>query len=374
MKTILLAVCGLSPQVITETLYALHQDQRTVDAIHVITTRSGKEKIYSGLLCGKTGPYYQYLKDFGMNPTDIAFGHDHIHVITDENGNEIPDITDEKDNERLLKKCLELTFHLTKNPDHAVFFSIAGGRKTMSACLSLAAQMYGRTQDRMFHVLVSPEFESSRDFYYPPKESREIELMDETRQPYLKKTEFARINLVPLPFVSIRDQLSSDMLKRPKDPATLMMSLIKDAPSRLRVNLASRKITHKKMEEDLYPTHMAIYAFFAMLKKACKKGGESCGVCMECFLGLPEIMDRKDEITDIYKRICGSRPVEEMSKTGIKKLDDINFNSYKSKINRVLKNKFGMYAIKDLEIASIGKRPNTRFGIRMDKSRIEVVI
>lgn len=47
MKNILLAVCGLTPQVITETLYALHQDQRKVDAIHVITTRNGKEKIYA---------------------------------------------------------------------------------------------------------------------------------------------------------------------------------------------------------------------------------------------------------------------------------------------------------------------------------------
>ncbi|MBW2021016.1 MAG: TIGR02584 family CRISPR-associated protein, partial [Deltaproteobacteria bacterium] len=45
MKNILLAVTGLSPQVITETLFALHQQNRTVDAIHIITTRQGKEKI-----------------------------------------------------------------------------------------------------------------------------------------------------------------------------------------------------------------------------------------------------------------------------------------------------------------------------------------
>ncbi len=44
MKNILLAVTGLSLQVITETLYALHQNNRHVDAIHVITTRrQGKD-------------------------------------------------------------------------------------------------------------------------------------------------------------------------------------------------------------------------------------------------------------------------------------------------------------------------------------------
>jgi len=43
MKNILLAVTGLSPQVITETLYALHQNNRKVDSVHVITTRDGKD-------------------------------------------------------------------------------------------------------------------------------------------------------------------------------------------------------------------------------------------------------------------------------------------------------------------------------------------
>ncbi len=78
MKTILLAVCGLSPQVITETLYALHQSNRYVDTIHVITTRDGKEKIYAELLGGKTGRYYQYLEEYGINPASIDFGHRNI--------------------------------------------------------------------------------------------------------------------------------------------------------------------------------------------------------------------------------------------------------------------------------------------------------
>ena len=62
MKNILLAVTGLNPQVITETLYALHQNNRYVDAIHVITTRDGKEKIYAELLGERDGHYYRYLE------------------------------------------------------------------------------------------------------------------------------------------------------------------------------------------------------------------------------------------------------------------------------------------------------------------------
>ena len=178
MKNILLAVTGLSPQVITETLFALHQSKKKVDAVHVITTRDGKEMIYATLLSGKKGRYYQYLDEYGINPSSIDFSHRNIHVISDEHGIEIPDIVSELDNERFLKKCLELSFSFTSSLDTAVFFSVAGGRKTMSACLSLAVQIYGRPQDRLYHVLVSPEFESSRDSYYPPKKSKPIELRD----------------------------------------------------------------------------------------------------------------------------------------------------------------------------------------------------
>ena len=63
MKNILLAVTGLSPQVITETLFALHQSNQRVDAIHVITTRDGKETIFANILAGKSGQYYRYLEE-----------------------------------------------------------------------------------------------------------------------------------------------------------------------------------------------------------------------------------------------------------------------------------------------------------------------
>jgi CRISPR-associated protein Csx14 len=186
--------------------------------------------INAHLLSPTDGNYYQYLKEYDIDPTTINFGFDHVHTITDENGMEIDDIEDEEENEWLLKKCVELTFSFTRDPDTAVFFSIAGGRKTMSACLMVAAQFYGRTQDRVYHVLVSPEFESSRDFYYPPRKSIPIELIDKNGQPYVKETRYAKITLVPIPFVPVRCYISDELLKEPKDPATLMLSLVREVP------------------------------------------------------------------------------------------------------------------------------------------------
>lgn len=373
MKNILLAVTGLNPQVITETLYALHQNNRQVESIHVITTRDGKEKIYAELLGESKGYYYRYLEEYSLDPMAIDFGHRNIHVITDEHGVEISDIINEFDNEQLLKKCLELAFHFTKDPETTVFFSVAGGRKTMSSCLTLAVQLYGRPQDRLYHVLVSPEFEDTRDFYYPPKEPRIIDLKDKQGQPFYKDTRYAQVNLIHIPFVSVRDKLSEDLLKEPKDPGSLFLSLIKEETSRLTVNLINSKITYNKMELDMMPARMALYAFFAIQKKNCTEKTESCGNCTDCFIDIQTIFKKQDHITDLYRKVCGTRPLNEMSDTGITNLSADNFNMYKGKIKKDLLGRFGPYALKELEIASVGTRPDTCYGILMDKAKIEIV-
>ena len=388
MKYILLAVCGLSPQVITEALYALHQEGRRVDAIHIITTRDGKDMINAHLLSPADGQYYQYLRDYHKNPKHIDFGTDHIHVITDKDGREIDDIVDEDDNECLLRKCLDLTFALTNDPEVAVFFLVAGGRKTMSSCLTLAAQLYGRPQDRIYHVLVSPGFESNRKFFYPPPVPVEIELRDQKGEPYLKKTSYARVNLIPMPFVSIRDRLSDEWLKVPQDPATLMFSLVREEKPVLIVNLPEKKVIYKGIELDLPPSLLSLYAFFARQKKDCLLERASCQSCQECFLTIQEVFAGQRKIAELYLRLAGSDlPSKNQDKSltqsencpgniaGIVNLDldAETFNQYKAKIRKKICQRFGSYVLPTLEISSIGHRPDTRHGIALDKGRIQIV-
>jgi CRISPR-associated protein Csx14 len=373
MKNVLLAVVGLTPQVITETLFALHQQNKRVDAMHIITTRQGKEMINANLLSPKDGKYHSYLKEYNIDPATINFGFDHVHTITDENGIEIDDIADEEENEWLLKKCLELTFRFTEDKNTAVFFSIAGGRKTMSACLMLAAQLYGRPQDRVYHVLVSPEYESNREFYYPPEQSLRIELKDKNGHPYVKETKYARITLVPIPFVSIRNYLSKDLLKEPKDPASLMLSLVKEEPYWLTVDFSSGKLKYKNLEIDMMPARLALYAFFVMQKKNCNKSERTCRDCTECYLQITEIFERQDTLTDLYRKMAGPRPLDEMSESGIISLTPENFNSYKAKIRKDLEKGFGLYAVSELAIESAGQRPDTTYGIKIDKEKIRII-
>lgn len=372
MKNILLAVVGLTPQVITETLYALHQQGRHVDEIHVITTRRGKEIINAHLLSPVDGHYYRYLREYGIKPSQIEFGHGNIHTVKDGSSFDLDDIMDEQSNEKLLELCLNLTFRFTGDPQAAVFFSIAGGRKSMSACMMTAAHLYGRPQDRVYHVLVSPEFESNRDFYYPPLHSKPLELVDIAGQVYVKETRFARVFLNPIPFISVRDQIENAMLKKPRDPATLMLSMIKEKTVHLTIDLSACKIIFGGRELDLAPARLALYAFMTQVKLDCRRDG-SCRRCTDCFLEAGQIVNRNPEIAELYKKIVLTRDFEAMrqaSDGGIMNLDAANFNSYRSRIRRDLERGLGMESARSLEIAVAGRRPNTRYGIPFERTKI----
>jgi hypothetical protein len=99
----------------------------------------------------------------------------------------------------------------------------------------------------------------------------------------------------------------------------------------------------------------------------------SCSRCTECYLDLEGVFRNQKRIADLYGKLSGNRPLEEMSDSGIINLNAENFAMYKSRIRQDFQKSFGLYALKDLEIASTGKRPNTRYGLGMDKEKIEIV-
>jgi len=374
MKRILLAVCGLSPQVITETLYALHLEGRMPDAVRVLTTREGKAAINAHLLDPETGHYQRFLREYDLDPATIDFSARHVTAVTDDRGREIDDIGGEEDNELFLGACMEAAFQLTSDPESAVYFSIAGGRKTMGACLAVAAQCYARRQDRIFHVLVSPEFEGNRDFFYPPRESVSLELRGRDGRPFFMETRYARVTLVPMPFFSIRDRLSDRLLKAPESPSALMLSLVREKRHELVVDLPGCKVAWKGMECDLMPAQMALYAFFALRKRESDCGEGTCRGCTACTLTREEVVARAAEVAEIYRSISRGRTVEEMSQTGVAGLDEDNFMSYRSRVNTALERAFGSGEAAKIAIVTHGKRPGVRYGIPLDRERIRVVV
>ena len=371
MKTVLLAVCGLSPQVITETLYALHQQGRQVDAVRVLTTRQGKDACIAGLFRCGDGAFNAFLKDFPPAGEGIDFTPRHILVPRNENGAEIDDITSEEESERFLRLCADQAFALTADPRCQVIFSIAGGRKTMGGSLATAAQCYARPQDRIYHVLVKPAaFECCRDFWYPPREPVLVEVRGADGKTCFMKSSEAEITLVPMPFFSLRNHLTPEMLQQPESPAALMLSLVREEKPELVIDLREKKLSWKGKECDLKPSLLALYAFLALHKQDAECGKTNCRGCDGCYLTIPNILKRQETITRLYLRMSTREP----GKSGICALEEDYLQQYRAKINKAIAAAFGDHEARRLHIESVGQRLDTRYGIPLDRERIRVVM
>lgn len=216
MKRILLSVTGLTPQVVTETLYALavKPSQGTPpwipNEVHVITTARGADNVRLALLHPATGWFHRLRADYALPP--IAFEDKHIHLIERPDGSALDDIRDQDDNRLAADSIAAVVRSLTADPDSEVYASIAGGRKTMGFFLGYAMSLYGRPQDRLSHVLVSEPYESNPHFFYPTPAAHPIprgrdgsEMIDAAA---------ARVWLGDIPFVRLRSALTSDMREK----------------------------------------------------------------------------------------------------------------------------------------------------------------
>jgi len=96
---ILLAVTGLSPQIVTETVYALAltQTPRWVpDEVQLLTTARGADNARLKLLSHEPGWFARLCADWRLPP--IAFDAARIHVVRRADGSELDDIRDDADN------------------------------------------------------------------------------------------------------------------------------------------------------------------------------------------------------------------------------------------------------------------------------------
>jgi CRISPR-associated protein (TIGR02584 family) len=207
-KNILLCVAGLTPQIITETLYALTQlHDECVDEIRVITTLDGRDKIMTGrgrpeesLLHPEVGQFYAFCRDFKIDPRSIKFNENSIALLNTRDGLMLPDIRTPEENELAGDRICDIVRELTKDPETCIHASVAGGRKTMSIYLTAAMQLFGRVQDTLSHVLVNEDFEGNPNFYYPPPKPIKLR----TRDGREVSTKDAQIYLAPIPFIRLR--------------------------------------------------------------------------------------------------------------------------------------------------------------------------
>lgn len=209
-KRILLAVSGMSPQIISETLFALTQQEEAFipTEIRVITTTTGKQKIVKGLF--EDGYFAKLCADYQL--PSIDFTADNIEVIQNEDNTDLSDIKTVSENEQAANSICQFVKKYTNDPDSAVHVSMAGGRKSMGFLMGYAISLFGRPQDRLSHVLVTEQFESLPDFYYPPKDKTLLK----DRLGNEHDASQAKVVLADIPFVRLSSGLPANLISRVK--------------------------------------------------------------------------------------------------------------------------------------------------------------
>ena len=206
-REILIFVIGTTPQIVTETLYVSPRNVNLLFSRMKSTSSPpmvGKQKIEEELIAKRR--LSEFLKEFGL--PQISLEKDSIHVIKGERDELLEDIRGPSHNEAVGDFITNFIRQQTQDMSTRLHCSLAGGRKTMSFYLGSALQLFGRPWDKLYHVLVSPEFESHPDFYYKPRKDKILELKDINGKVIRKlHTKDAQISLAELPFIRLRDKI-----------------------------------------------------------------------------------------------------------------------------------------------------------------------
>lgn len=261
MRRILLCVTGLSPQIVTETIYALAvrpargRSPWIPDEVHLITTTRGADNARLQLLHPSTGWFHRLIQDYQLPP--IVFSDERIHLIVRPDGTPLEDIRDDDDN-RLAADCIaDLVRRLTEPEDTEVHASIAGGRKTMGFFLGYAMSLYGRPQDRLSHVLVNPPFENSPDFYYPTPHAHVVRRHDRPNEVF--DASKAEVWLGDIPFVRLRTELDARTRERTQSAFSDAVQSVQESltPSQMMIEVANRTVRIGRFEILLSPIDLA---------------------------------------------------------------------------------------------------------------------
>ena len=231
-KHVLIILCGMSPAVITETVYALckRQPSETPDEVIVITTTAGAACIKQELLDSRL--WNQLRSELELDGKKIRFGasSQYLKIIPsghDDNA-DAGDILSSADNARAADFILGILRQFSENPDTSIVFSIAGGRKTMSALGALCMSLLGREHDRLCHILVNPPFDDPRlkpKFYWPPSGDTTYHHPDGR----IFKSAAVQLSFCEIPFVCMRNLFKEKLSRLPgsyNDTVTLANNAI----------------------------------------------------------------------------------------------------------------------------------------------------
>lgn len=313
-------VVGLSPAVVTETLYALARRRPRVvpEEVHIITTQAGLSRAAESLL-GRRGALARLREEYGLPRGTLRCRPENIHLLRDSHGDPLDDILSSRDSEVAGEQIAGIIRDLAQEDGVELHCSLAGGRKTMGALLATALQLYGRSGDRLYHVLVSAPFEQVPGFFFPSRVRTKLSWNGGTVDARVAEVALAEVPVVRLgPAVQQLGltQLGVVQLARELE-AEANGRLV---PEALTIDVPERAVRIGRHEIRLSPQHLALYLIYARGRKACRR--DSCqkgGRCARCQLTDDQVHERQPEILRLRDALRGhtSRARSERPNAGL---------------------------------------------------------
>lgn len=363
-RRILFAVCGLTPQIATETLYALavlRQPPFVPTEIRILTTREGAHRGRLMLLHPVTGKFHQLRRDYGL--PDIAFDERAIHVITGVDGRELDDIRTPEENECSADMIIQHVRNLTGDPESALHVSIAGGRKTMGYYAGYALSLFGREQDRLSHVLVEADYENHPDFFYPTRASHIIH----SREGRPMDAKEAAIALAEIPFIRLRGDIPGPLLEgRAGFSETIALAAKAAQPPRLRLDGNHSLLYANDIPVTLPAILLAFYRW--VLTRT---------VIEERALAKPQEYQPNPEYAAeflaVYRATVGkARDIEKTENALRHGMDERFFLEKISRVNKALKTQLGGRLCHAYAIKNHGGRMKTDYGVELGREQIQL--
>jgi len=372
-KEVLIFVAGTTPQIITETIYALiHQNPPiNPDEIYIITTTHGKRLIKENLI--DSGRFKEFCKEFNV-PENIL-DKDSIVIVKGHNGNPLDDIKEADGNKSLGDFITGFIRDRAGDDKTRLHCSLAGGRKTMSFYIGSALQLFGRPWDKLYHVLVTPEFESNPEFYYKPKKDRMLKKNDKELH-----TRDAQIFLAELPFIRLKDKipLNGKSFKELVEEGQKEIDTALTQPF-VRINLKERIVTIGNKDIEFKPLHLVFYAHLIKqkLERCLYPERVYCHDCTDCFPQLSDLSTPRitEMMSKDYEMIYGpySGHVENFRRQWKDGIDLSKLRSDRSKINKdIIENLEDETLATYYTITSLRKWGGTRFGVKVEKGKIRI--
>lgn len=264
-QKILFCVTGLTPQIVTETLYALcvtNQTRWVPNKVVVLTTVTGREAIRAQLLAETAGQFAAFCESYGLS-NQIEFDLSCVELVCDEHGNPLADIRSENDNARVADAITRCVRELVASSE-SLHVSIAGGRKTMGYYAGSALSLWGRAQDALSHVLVNEPFEQVSNFYFPPPKPTLFKLRNGDEV----SSETATVTLASIPFLRLGGLLPPQSLPNEASLTEIIARYQQSLqPAWVRIDLNNKIIESPVGVIKLEPQLFATYAWFALVRK-----------------------------------------------------------------------------------------------------------